>query len=181
MGVPFRGHNVLLASLSDEPLGEGVSSMGDVASRERPSVFDFAGGSDAFLALAVALNERCLADPVLQHAFSRATHSQHNERLASYLAEVFGGPPAYSQLGGHSAMLDLHASTGADDDWAARFVACFDRAVDDANLPRDGDFRGVLHAYVVWAAGEVITYSPLGSVVPEGLAFPHWSWDGPQG
>jgi hypothetical protein len=31
----------------------------------RPSVFEFAGGEPAFLALAAAHHERCLADPVL--------------------------------------------------------------------------------------------------------------------
>jgi len=144
-------------------------------------VFDFAGGAPAFLALADALTERCIEDPVLNHPFSHPMHPQHVERLASYLGEVFGGPTTYSQFdGGHSAMLGLHASTGADDDYGARFVACFDRAMDDAQLPVDPDLRRVLHEYISWAAGEVIAYSPIGSVVPAHLAFPHWSWDGLQ-
>ncbi len=146
---------------------------------EQPTIYDYAGGRGAFVALAAALHERCLADPVLNHPFSHATDPEHLEHLADYLAEVFGGPRAYSASGGHSAMLSLHASTGADADMARRFVACFDLAVDDAHLPRDARFRAVLHDYMVWATREVDQYSPLGSVVPEGLAFPRWSWDGP--
>jgi len=101
---------------------------------ERETVYEFAGGAEAFLALAAALTDRCVADPVLNHAFSHGTDPEHNERLGAYLAEVFGGPAAYTELGGHSAMLEMHAGTGADEDFASRFLACFDQAVDDAGF-----------------------------------------------
>jgi len=146
---------------------------------ERPSPYDVAGGEVAFVALADALHQRCLDDPVLNHPFSHDMDPEHLERLAGYLGEVFGGPPAYSVLGGgHAAMLMIHAGTGADDEMASRFVTCFDLAVDDANLPSDPELRRVLHDYMVWATGEVHSYSPLGSVVPSYVTFPHWSWDG---
>jgi hemoglobin len=146
---------------------------------ERPSLFDYAGGEAAFVALAAALHERCLADPVLNHPFSHDLNPEHLERLAGYLGEVFGGPLVYSALGGgHAAMLLIHAQTGEEDEMATRFVTCFDLAVDDANLPGDAEFRRVLHEYMVWAVGEVHSYSPYGSVVPTHVTFPHWSWDG---
>ncbi len=56
------------------------------------SVFEFAGGEQAFLALATAHHERCLQDPVLNHPFSHPGHPDHVQRLGSYWAEVFGGP-----------------------------------------------------------------------------------------
>jgi hemoglobin len=145
---------------------------------ERESVYEFAGGRDAFRALAAALTDRCLADPVLNHPFSHGTDPQHNERLGAYLGEVFGGPPTYSELGGHSAMLEMHAGTGADDDFAPRFLACFDQAVDDAGLPNDVDLRRVLHDYMVDATSEVRDVSPVGTTAPPGLAMPRWSWNG---
>lgn len=148
---------------------------------ERPTLFDYAGGRAAFVALASALHERCLEDPVLNHPFSHDMNPEHLERLAGYLGEVFGGPPAYSTLGGgHAAMLLIHAETGADDEMPTRFVSCFDLALDDANLPRDEDFRRALHEYMVWAVGDVHAYSPIGSLVPTDAPFPHWSWDGLQ-
>jgi hemoglobin len=148
---------------------------------ERPTPFDYAGGATAFAALAAALHARCLEDPVLNHAFSHDMNPEHLERLAGYLGEVFGGSTVYSSLpGGHSAMLLIHAETAAQDDLAARFITCFDLAVDDANLPSDPEFRRVLHDYLVWAVGEVHSYSPYGSVVAANLTFPHWSWDGPE-
>ena len=51
----------------------------------RPSLFAFAGGEPAFLALATAHHTRCLADPELNHPFSHPDqHPQHLERLAAY-------------------------------------------------------------------------------------------------
>ena len=37
----------------------------------RPSLYEFAGGEQAFLALAAAVTERCIADPELNHAQDR--------------------------------------------------------------------------------------------------------------
>jgi hemoglobin len=147
---------------------------------ERQSIYEFVGGSDAFFALATALNARCIADPVLNHPFDQpGHHPEHLQRLAGYLGEVFGGPTSYSALGGHSAMLNIHAGTGADDEFAERFLACFDQAVDDAGFPDDPELRRVLHKYMAWATSEVNEYSPLGVSAPDDLAMPQWSWNGP--
>jgi len=146
----------------------------------KPSVFEFAGGDDAFLALAAAFHERCLADPELNHPFSHSS-PQHVEHLAAYWAEVFGGPPRYSRsIGGHSRVLEMHAGTGAQDDLGPRFVACFMRALDDAELPSDVEFRAALRSYIDWAVAEVMAISPLGSVVRPDLPVPHWGWEGPE-
>ena len=145
----------------------------------RPSMFEYAGGSRAFLDLATAFHRRCLEDPVLAHPFSHPGNPEHVARLADYWAEVFGGPPRYSgSFGGHSAMLAIHAGQGADDDIGTRFVACFVRAADDAGLPDDAELRAGLRAYMEWAVGEVLAYSPSGSSVPSGLPTPNWGWEG---
>ena len=51
-------------------------------------------------------------------------------------------------------------------------------ALDDARLPADAEFRAALRAYMEWAVDDVLAYSPVDAVVPEGRAVPHWSWDG---
>ena len=147
----------------------------------RPSVYEFAGGEAAFLALAAAHHERCLQDPELNHPFSHQINPQHVERLAAYWAEVFGGPHRYSDSnGGHSGMLVIHAGKGAGPDLGERFVACFVQAIDDAGLPADPEFRDLLRSYMESAVREVISYSPAGATVPAELEVPHWSWDGPE-
>ncbi|WP_297494983.1 hypothetical protein [Pseudonocardia sp.] len=84
----------------------------------RPSVYEAAGGADAFLALATANHERCLQDPVLSHPFSHGGHPDHAVRLGGYGAEVFGGPPGYStSCGGHPHMLRIHAEASRRRAW----------------------------------------------------------------
>jgi hemoglobin len=145
----------------------------------RPSLFEFAGGDEAFLALAAATHERCLADPVLNHPFSHHLNPRHSENLAFYWSEVLGGPPRYSSsLGGHSGMLAIHAGQGAPDDMGDRFEACFVQAMDDAQLPDDPEFRESMRDYMHWATREVNSYSPAGTVVTPDQPMPRWSWDG---
>lgn len=146
----------------------------------RPTLFEFAGGEPAFLALARAHHARCLADPELNHPFSHpGQHPQHVERLAAYWAEVMGGPPTYSQTcGTQSRLLLMHSGNGDMSDLGRRFIDCFVRAADDADLPADPEFRATLRAYMEWAVADVLVYSPVGSTVPGDAPMPRWSWDG---
>ncbi|HEV8063954.1 MAG TPA: hypothetical protein VGP46_03940 [Acidimicrobiales bacterium] len=148
----------------------------------RPSLFEFAGGSRAWQALAAAHHERCLAHPVLNHPFSHPGHPRHVERLGNYWAEVLGGPPLYSQDedAGQSQMLVLHACNGGNSELGDGFLECFLAALDDVGFPADAEFRAVVGAYMRWAVDQVAEYAPIGSVVPAGQSMPHWSWDGLQ-
>ena len=149
----------------------------------RPTLFEYAGGEAAFLALARAHHARCLADPVLNHPFSHDDqHPQHVERLAAYWGEVMGGPTTYSQTcGDESGVLGIHAGTGDMSDLGERFLDCFVRALDDAELPDDPAFRGAMRAYMQWAVDNVLSYSAEESVVAPGIGMPRWDWDGLQG
>jgi hemoglobin len=151
----------------------------------RPTIYEYAGGEGAMLALAASHHARCLADPELSHPFSHpGQRPDHVERLAAYWGEVFGGPPRYSaECGDQSGLLGIHAGHGDMSDLGERFVACFDGAADDAGLPDDPEFRAALHAYMVWAVDEVLAYSPPDGSAPTiapALPVPRWSWDGPQ-
>jgi len=145
----------------------------------RPSIYEAAGGASAFQALAAAHHLLCLDDPVLNHPFSHELLPDHITRLGRYWAEVMGGPPEYSRAaGGHSGMLEIHAGCEADAELGERFVSCFLQALDNAGLPADPELRSSLHAYMLWAVGEVMSYSPSGSIVAPELPMPRWSWDG---
>jgi hemoglobin len=146
----------------------------------RATLFEFAGGEPAFLALATAHHARCLADPELNHPFShRDQHPQHVQRLAAYWAEVLGGPPAFSESfgGDQSAVLHMHAGNGDMGDLGKRFLACFVVALDDAGLPADEEFRAAMAAYMRWAVDDVLSH-PDKEGVPGVVAMPRWSWDG---
>lgn len=146
-----------------------------------PSLFEFAGGAPAFLALAEAHHARCLADPELNHPFSHPDQNpQHVERLAAYWAEVMGGPPTYSQSAGDQAgVLRMHAGNGDMSDLGERFLTCFDAAMGDADLPADPAFRASMHAYMRWAVDDVLAHPDRDDVAPS-TAMPRWGWDGLQ-
>ena len=126
----------------------------------RASLYEFAGGGAAFLALAAAHHARCLADPELNHPFSHADlDPEHVTRLAAYWAEVLGGPPRYSQqYADQSFLVRLHSGNGEMGDLGRRFVDCFLAAADDAGLPQDAEFRAALRAYMEWAVGDVLAW-----------------------
>jgi hemoglobin len=145
------------------------------------TIFEAAGGSDAFLRLAHAWHECCLADPVVSHAFSRGYHPQHTERLAAYWAEALGGPTDYSAgLGDESTVVRMHSGNGEHDEMDERAQTCFALALDDAGFPEDPELRATLRAYFRWATGQLATHPDSADDVPEGLVIPLWSWDGPQ-
>ena len=146
----------------------------------RPSLYEFAGEGDAFLALARAHHARCLADPELNHPFSHEDqHPRHVERLAAYWGEVLGGPPAYSaECGDESGVLRMHAGNGDMGDLGDRFHACFVAAMDDVALPDDPEFRAALAAYMRWAVDQILAFPDDPELVPAGLDMPRWDWDG---
>ena len=147
-----------------------------------PTLFDYAGGEVAFLALARAHHTRCLADSELNHPFSHDDqHPEHVERLAAYWAEVMGGPPTYSQTcGDESGVLRMHAGNGDLGDLGECFYTCFVQALDDAGLPDDAAFRTAMQAYMRWAVDNVLAYPDEDAVVSTGIAMPRWSWNGLQ-
>lgn len=146
----------------------------------RDSVYDAVGGAEGVLALAHAWHERVLADPVVSHAFSHGFRADHTERLAAYWTEQLGGPAVYSGgLGDQSHVVRMHSGNGDHHEMDERAIRCFAEAMDDAGLPADAELRETLQDWFRWGIGLMDTHPESADEVPDGLALPHWSWDGP--
>ena len=157
------------------------SKAGGKATLGRSSMFEFAGGEPAFLALAAAHHQRCLDDPVLNHPFSHPGHPRTRPEAGQLLGGGIRWAAALLAIVWRAiVMLALHAGTGAESDLGDRFVECFVRAADDVALPDDADFRRGLRSYMEWAVSQVMSISPVGATVPANLSVPRWSWDGLQ-
>jgi hemoglobin len=146
----------------------------------KPTIYEAAGGHQAFVALARAWHARCLADPIVSHAFSHGYHPQHSERLAAYWIEALGGPPAYTNsIGNQSSVVRLHSGNGEHEEMDERAQVCFAQALEDAGFPDDPGLRSTLQAYFRWATKTMAAYPESSQDVPEGLGLTRWSWDGP--
>lgn len=144
------------------------------------TIYEAIGGFPAILALAHAWHERCLADPIVSHAFSHGFHPRHTERLAKYWAQALGGPSDYTEtIANETAVVRLHAGNGEHREMDERAEECFTRAIEDAGLAGDEALRSTLEAFFHWATQTMSAYPKSAEDVPSGLPFPRWSWDGP--
>jgi hemoglobin len=142
------------------------------------SVFEAAGGSGAMLALAGAWHERCLADPVVSHAFEHGHHPDHTARLAAYWGRALGGPADQPGLA-DDVVLRMHSGDGEHPEMDAAAVTCFVAALDDARMPDDEGLRSALTDWFAWATTQMATYHRSPDDVPDGWRLPVWTWHGP--
>jgi len=144
------------------------------------TIYEAAGGDEGLLKLASAWHIRVLDDEVVSHAFSHGFHPQHCERLAAYWAEALGGPPTYSaRYGDETSVVRIHSGNGPHGDMDQRAIACFDQAMEDIGIARDGRLWRALHDYFAWATNTTMArYHHSADDVPNGLQIPKWSWQG---
>ena len=130
--------------------------------------------------LAAAWHARCVADPVVSHAFSHGFHPQHTERLAAYWSEALGGPSEYSaNLGDESSVIFMHSGKGEHQEMDDRAIDCFIRALDDVGLSHDARLRSALEGYFRWATATMSSHPFDAEDIAPHLAVARWSWDGP--
>jgi hypothetical protein len=101
----------------------------------------------------------------------------HPERVAAWLGETFGGPPAYSEgYGGYDRMVSQHLGRALREEQRARWVALLCRSADDAGLPADPEFRAAFVAYLEWGSRIAVENSQPGAHPPPNMPVPRWWW-----
>jgi hypothetical protein len=111
--------------------------------------------------------------------------ADHPQRVAKWLAEVFGGPDRYSaEYGGYSRMLSQHLGKCLTEDQRARWVTLLVTSAREAGLPNDAEFRSAFEAYIEWGSRLAVENSQTDARPPERMPMPHWDWNtaaGPPG
>lgn len=144
------------------------------------TIYEAAGGKKAFLDLAHAWHVRCLADPIVSHAFSHGFHAEHTERLAAYWIEALGGPSDFTDtMGSETSVLRMHSGNGEHQEMDDQAIDCFAQALDDAGLPDDPLLRSTLLDYFRWSTKRMSSYPETCDDVPANLAVAKWNWNGP--
>lgn len=141
-----------------------------------PTVYEWAGGADAFRRLTEVFYSAVPHDPVLAPVFAQVS-PRHREHVAIWLGEVFGGPSRYTdELGGYPAMLAHHLGLALTEDQRVRWAALIAASADAAGLPADPEFRSAFVAYVEWGTRIALSNSQPGAEPMPEAPVPHWGW-----
>ena len=107
-----------------------------------PTLFEWAGGAEAFRRLIDAFYDRVERDDLLSPFFPGGVHEAHRAHVTAWWVEVFGGPASYTEEhGGYDAMLAHHRGLGITPEQRFRFASLMSLAADDAGLPDDPEWR----------------------------------------
>jgi hemoglobin len=142
-----------------------------------PTLYEWAGGTEAFRRLIDAFYDRVERDDLLSPLFPGGVTEEHRAHVTLWWAEVFGGPADYTtSLGGYERMLAHHRDLGITPDQRRRFAETMSRAADDAGLPDDPEFRAAFVGYVEWGTRLALANSQPDAEVVEQAPVPQWGW-----
>lgn len=140
------------------------------------SLYEWAGGSEAFERLTSVFYDNVLKDDVVGPLFAGMDPS-HPKYVAMWLAEVFGGPANYTtERGGYSSMVGHHLGKAITEQQRRRWISLLMDAADEAGLPDDPEFRAAFAAYIEWGTRIALSNSQPGAEPPSQAPVPHWGW-----
>ena len=147
------------------------------AAGSQPSVFEWAGGSAAFIRMTRLFYEKYVpGEPLLAPLFADMA-PDHPERVAAWLAETFGGPKTYTErYGGYDWMVSRHLGKALTEEQRSRWVQLMCRCADEAGLPTDPEFRAAFVSYIEWGSRIAVENSTPGARPQKHMPVPRWSW-----
>ncbi|WP_378282922.1 group II truncated hemoglobin [Actinomadura rugatobispora] len=141
-----------------------------------PSLYEWAGGAEAFARLTDVFYARVLKDDLIGPLFA-GMDPGHPEYVAMWLAEVFGGPARYSgERGGYHHMVVQHLGKGIGEPQRRRWVSLLMDAADEVGLPGDPEFRAAFSGYIEWGTRIALANSQPGATPPMQAPVPRWGW-----
>lgn len=141
-----------------------------------PTLFDWLGGMGPLNRLTTRFYEHVKEDDLLAPIFANMG-ADHPKHVATFLAEVLGGPTAYSeQHGGHPHMVRQHLNRHLTQTQRRRWMNLLLETADELRLPDDPEFRSALVSYLEWGSRLAVINSQPGAEVDENAAMPRWGW-----
>jgi len=141
-----------------------------------PTLFEWIGGTPAIERLFDVFYARVPGDPLLAPVFAEITPA-HARHVAAFVAEVLGGPKAYSeQHGGHPHMIRRHVGRALTEPQRQRWMQLLLQCADEIGVPADLEFRSALVAYLEWGTRLAVLNSQPGAAVGGEAPMPRWGW-----
>jgi hemoglobin len=139
-----------------------------------PTLYEWAGGITALERLTTRFYARVPGDPLLGPVFDRMG-PDHPRHVARFLAEVLGGPAAYTdERGGHATMIAHHLGRRLTQEERRRWVAPLLACADEVGLPDDPEFRSAFVAYLEWGTRLAVINSQPGAEPVLDQPMPRW-------
>jgi hemoglobin len=141
------------------------------------TLYDWAGGQEAFERLINAFYDRVEVDDLLSPLFPGGVSDDHRRNVTAWWCEVFGGPARYTEdLGGYERMVGKHRDLAITPEQRFRFASLMSLAADDAGLPADPEFRSAFVAYLEWGTRLAMHNSQPDADVVAHAPVPRWGW-----
>ncbi|CAL9518551.1 hypothetical protein SUDANB15_03775 [Streptomyces sp. enrichment culture] len=141
-----------------------------------PTIHAWMGGDAALDRLTEVFYGHVRKDPVLAPVFA-GMDDEHPRHVAMWLAEVFGGPRAYTaERGGHPHMATRHLGRRITEEQRRRWVDLLQDTADEVGLPADPEFRAVFLYYVEWGTRMAVLYSGEDAPPVDAADVPRWTW-----
>src|SRR5262245_22708412 len=143
-----------------------------------PTLFDWAGGLTKFETLFKTFYDKVLKDELLGELF-KDMPSEHVNRVAHFVAEVFGGPNHYSvdEGGSHARMIGKHIGKMLTEEKRKRWMTLLAEAADEIGLKTDPEFRSSFVGYFEWGSRIAVMNSHLTeNPTSHSEPMPKWGW-----
>lgn len=145
-----------------------------------PTLYEWAGGMATFEKLTDLFYQKVVKDDVLEPVF-RHMSKEHQQHVAHFIAEVFGGPKVYSQQeGSHFTMVQKHLAKYLTEKHRKRWVSLLMETADEIQLPDDPEFRSAFVAYIEWGTRIAMLNSNADTLdMNADEPMPQWGWGVP--
>jgi hemoglobin len=146
-----------------------------------PTLFEWIGGMSAIERLMGLFYRRIRDDALLAPVFEHMA-PEHADHVARFVAEVLGGPKAYSaELGGHPAMIRKHVGRALTEEQRQRWMQLLLHCADECGVPDDPEFRSAFMSYLEWGTRLAVINSRPGADVSGEAPMPSWDWGAVKG
>lgn len=143
-----------------------------------PTLYEWAGGKEAFEKLTEVFYGKVLKDELLSPVFKNMS-ADHTRHVAHFIAEVFGGPELYTKddKGSHAIMVTRHLGKMLDEPKRKRWMDLLLESADEIGMPGDPEFRSALVGYLEWGSRIAVVNSNTDeNPVSENTSMPEWGW-----
>ena len=143
-----------------------------------PTLYEWAGGKESLEKLTAVFYDKVFKDELLYPVFKNMS-GDHSRHVAHFIAEVFGGPPLYTNgdNGSHAKMVAHHLGKMLDEQKRKRWMQLLLESADEIGLANDPEFRSALVGYLEWGSRIAVMNSgadtnPINETEP----MPKWGW-----